>query len=148
VVTRWGYVVEHDGVAHDIAGVCTAIFDVLGPQAATVLVDAYTDYPTQMPDDIRAAELWLRDRGLRGSQGDPAAGIEIEPADEIGWSIARAYAPWSIHVALFDAAGNNLATIEDGGHAIVVTLTETEAEALSARIGPERRLEVLASGKR
>jgi hypothetical protein len=137
---RESYVVEHD----DAASACEAVFDVLGGAVVAARVDAYSDYADQMPADIRAAELWLRDRGLRGAAADPAAGIMVERADETGWAIVRAYALWSSRVVLCDGVGVSIAVLEDAGNAITVELPDGLAAVLAARLAPQHGLALLA----
>jgi hypothetical protein len=129
VSSRERYVVERatdDGVA----AVCVAVFDVLEGSVSTLRVDAYSDFTDQMPADIRAAEEWLRARGFSRVDGDPGRSIVLDRSDETGWSIARAYTPWSIRTALFDAEGVNIATLDDGGHSVTVDLTPDQAALL------------------
>jgi hypothetical protein len=130
VSTRERYVVECTR-ADGVAVVCEAIFDVLGDSVTTLRVDAYSDFTDQMPPDIRAAEERLRRRGFIRADGDPGRSIVIERSDETGWAIARAYAPWSIRTALFDAGDVNLATLDDGGHSATVDITAEQATLLS-----------------
>jgi hypothetical protein len=138
---RQSYVVVDAAAAdHDTAAFCGAVFDVLGALVETAHVDAYSDYDDQMPGDIRAAELWLRERGLRRGDADPGLGIVIEASDDVGWAIARAYTPWSVHIALYDADGVNVVAFHDGGHAITVNLSDSRAAALLDRIAPGHEL--------
>jgi hypothetical protein len=134
VSTRERYVV--DGAADGAAGVCEAIFEVLGPLVEILRVDAYSDFTDQMPTDIRTAQSWLRARGFDRGDGDPGISIVIEASDEIGRGIVRAYAPWSIRTTLVDSDGVNIATLDDGGHSVVVDVTADEAVALAAALGP------------
>jgi hypothetical protein len=130
VSRRERYVV--DDVAGDVlAQVCDAVFDVLGPAAVTLRIDAYSDFSDQMPPDIISAEAWLRERGFIRGEGDPGRGIVIDHGDETGWVIARAYAPWSIRTALFDADDVNVATLDDGGRSVIVDLTDEQATLLA-----------------
>jgi hypothetical protein len=135
---REGYVVA-DGVTDQaLVAVCHAVFGVLEPVVTFARIDAYSDYSAQMPDDIRAAELWLRDRGLQSGEVDPASGVLVNRTDEVGWVIVRAFALWSTRTALYDRDGDCLATIEDAGHAIVLELTKPEADAFADRVHPVR----------
>jgi hypothetical protein len=144
VVARARYVVQRSAL--DVpddqyadgkpASVCAAVFEVLGPAAATVSVDAYSDYADQMPGDIQSAQAWLRARGFARRDGDPAARIIIGRRDEIGWAVARAFAPWSIRLALYDVDGANLATLEDGGLHVTVELDRDGVASLQALIAP------------
>jgi hypothetical protein len=143
VSSRDRYVVEcssDDGVAR----VCAAVFDVLNEAASTLRVDAYSDFTDQMPADIRAAEEWLRSRGFDRVDGDPGRSIILERGDETGWAIARAYTPWSIRTALFDAEGVNVATLDDGGHSVTVDVTADQATLLALALGDFASLVLLA----
>lgn len=138
---EWFLVVD-DAECRDVVAVTRAVFDILEPVVGSARIDAYTDYPDAMPPDVRAAELWLRDRGLTSGNPDPAMGVSVNPADAVGWTIMRAYSVWSTRVALYDASDACLATIEDGGHAIAVLLTAVQAAALREQLAPDQSLMV------
>jgi hypothetical protein len=107
---------------------------VLGAGAQIVLVDAYSDFTDQMPADIRSAQERLRARGSAQGDGDPGIGIAIPCGDEVGWALARAYAPWSIRTSLHDADGVSLAIIDDAGHSVTLNLNADEAADLTERL--------------
>lgn len=131
---RTRYVIE--GADHEAAAaVCAVVFDVLGPTAVTLRVDAYSDFAAQMPAEVRAAEERLRRRGFARAEGDPARSIVIGRSDETGWDIARAYTPWSIRTSLFDADDVNIATLDDGGSSVVVDVTSEQAVLLGLALG-------------
>ncbi|HEX3823956.1 MAG TPA: hypothetical protein VHV79_05800 [Mycobacteriales bacterium] len=131
---RERYVVA-DAAGDVLAQVCEAVFDVLDQSAVTLRIDAYSDFNDQMPPDITSAEAWLRSRGFTRGEGDPGRRIVFARTDETGWAIARAYAPWSIRTALFDADDVNVATLDDGGRSVVVDLTDEQASLLSLALG-------------
>jgi hypothetical protein len=133
---REQFVISAADGGHDLASTCAALIDALRDAATVVHIDAYSDYGDQMPGDIRAAEAWLRARGLARGVGDPGLAVAVEPADEVGWTIARAYAPWSSRVALFDAEAVNIATLQDGGRFITLNLTVDLVEAVTEAVGP------------
>jgi hypothetical protein len=128
--------------------VCGAIFDVLDDDITSVRIDAYSDYADQMPADIRRAAAWLRDRGLLGPDRDPAEGITIGRDDDIGWEIGRAYAVWSTRVTLLDRNALVLASLDDGGRAITLTLGADQAATVAAAIRPARLEPLDPSGPR
>jgi hypothetical protein len=130
-------VVDADNVSRDTVAICAAVFDVLGPDVATAEVDAYSDFDDQMPSDIRAAEGWLRELGMRDAASDPGIGVVVPRSDLVGWAIALAYAPWATRVALHDAAGVSLAALEDGAHLVTVELDAGRALELGSVLGPE-----------
>jgi hypothetical protein len=132
VAARRTYVVGNVG---DARHVCRAVFGVLGDDVETARIDAYSDFDSQMPADIRKAESWLRSRGLISDRRDPAEGICIHRDDDIGWEIARAYTLWSTHVRLRDAAGALLAALDDGAKAITLHLTAAQAAELTDEVG-------------
>jgi hypothetical protein len=129
----------------DPAAHCAAVIDVLRGSTAIAAVDAYSDFADQMPADIRSAEAWLRGRGLANPEGDPGLAIEVIPADEVGWAIARAYAPWATRVLLFDADGIAIATLQHGGRFITVNLTPARADAVARALGPAATLAPLST---
>jgi hypothetical protein len=135
VLDREKYVVVVEAADRDLGAICAAVFEAYDATAVTVRVDAYSDHSDQMPADIRTAELWLRERGLRHVDGDPGVAIAIDRTDEVGWAIARAYAPWSIRISLQDADAISLATIEDGGALVTVSLLPDEIAALTDSLG-------------
>jgi hypothetical protein len=150
VVTRQRYLVVAGEGPADAALICEAVFAALDSTARTASVDAYSDVADALaahdvPHDIRAAEQWLRAQGFRRDQGDPGTSIRLHREDETGWTIARSYAPWSVHVALYDQAGSTIASIDDGGHSVLVALTADEATLLAALISPDHSLEPLVS---
>lgn len=124
----------------DARQVCAAVFDVLDSCVETARIDAYSDCSDQMPDDIRSAEVWLRERGLLRAERDPAESISIHRGEDIGWSIAQAYALWSTRVTLHDSAGSIVATLDDAARAVTLDLTETQAGALQCKLGASGRL--------
>jgi hypothetical protein len=144
---RQKYVVGDGDGAADAALVCGAIFDVLAPIVATAVVDAYSDFTDQMPDDIRAAEQWLRGRGFARGTGDPGVGITVQPADDVSWTIVRAYAPWSVQIALFDASGAALAAIHDGGRSVMLDVCDEDALLLALAFGDSASLVPLSQWK-
>jgi hypothetical protein len=147
VSTRQCYVVVADASSrlHNLASLCGTIFDALDGYVVTARIDAYSDYADQMPADIRTAEEWLRARGLARGEGDPGQGIVVARADDIGWAIVRAYAPWSVRTSLHDPAGVMVATLDDGGFSITLELTAAQAGAFAACLGPDHSLVSLES---
>ena len=129
----------------DARQVCGAVFDVLGGEVETVLIDAYSDYAGQMPADIQRAESWLRERGLLADRRDPAEAICIRRADDIGWEIAKAYTLWATHVRLRDASGKTIATLDDGAHAVTVELTPNRAGVLEETVGSSALIREVSS---
>jgi hypothetical protein len=149
VTTRQRYLVVAGEGPVDAALVCEAVFAALDGSARSVSVDAYSDVADALPahdvpHDIRAAEQWLRAQGFRRDDGDPGTSIRLHHEDETGWTIARSYAPWSVHVALYDAYDATIASIDDGGHSVLVAVTADEATLLAALISPAHGLEPLA----
>jgi hypothetical protein len=143
VGTRRSYVVDDPSGGH-AADICGTVFDVLESRIEALRVDAYSDFNDQMPDDIRAAQEWLRARGLTQGEVDPGIGIAIDRDDEIGWAIARAYSPWSIHTTLYDRDGVTLANLGDGGHSVTLNLTDAEVADLRAILGRSAALVLLS----
>jgi hypothetical protein len=145
VSSRERYVViEGDTAGPNAGALCGAIFDALDKPVTSARVDAYSDYADQMPDDIRAAEEWLRSKGFARGTGDPGIGIVVDAADETGWAIVRAYAPWAVRTSLFDGADQCLAILDDGGQSITVELDSTQADVLAASIAPTHSLVALS----
>jgi hypothetical protein len=144
---RQKYIVGDGDGAPDAALVCGAIFDVLAPIVATAVVAAYSDFTEQMPDDIRAAEQWLRGRGFARGTGDPGVGIAIQPADDVSWTIVRAYTPWSVQVALYDASGGAIAAIHDGGRSVMLDVCGDDASLLALAFGDSASLVLLSQWK-
>jgi hypothetical protein len=133
----------------DAPNVCAAVVNVLGSTVETARIDAYSDYTEQMPDDIRAAQAWLRDRGLRRDDRDPGESISIHRNEDVGWSIAQAYALWSTRVTLHDSVGAILASLDDGARAITAELTDYQLDALREQIADRATITpVSASGNR
>jgi hypothetical protein len=146
VSQREQYVVVDAGAEpRDVATVCVEVIDILRDTTAVAHVDAYSDFEDHMPADIRAAEAWLRTRGLARGTGDPGLAIAVESDDEVGWVIARAYAPWSTRVALFDTDDINIATLQHGGQFVTVTLTAELVAAVTAVLGPAAALTPLTA---
>jgi hypothetical protein len=135
MASRYTYVIVR---IRNAAHVCRAVFSILGDDIETVRIDAYSDYERQMPADIRKAETWLRDRGLLGTERDPAAAISIGRDDDIGWEIGRAYALWSTRVALLDGRGAVVASLDDGSRAVTLSLDAQQAASLADAIRPAR----------
>jgi hypothetical protein len=126
VTQRHRYIVND----RNAATVCAAVFEVVGADATHARIDTYSDFHEQMPADIRAAQAWLRERGLGADNDRPGESVAVARTEPIGWAIVEAYAPWSTRTTLHDATGVNRATIEDGGHAVTVDLTTHEVAAL------------------
>jgi hypothetical protein len=120
--------------------VCSSIFGVLAGDVVSAVIDAYSDFTDQMPNDIRAAEQWLRGRGFTRGDGDPGVRIRVYARDEIGWAIVRAYAPWSVQVLLYDDAGRSLAAIHDGGRSVMLDVGDDEATLLALSLGASASL--------
>jgi hypothetical protein len=145
VATRERYVIDGGSGTYSVRAVCDAVFGVLDGSVETLRVDAYSDFSSQMPDDIRTAQDWLRARGFARSGGDPGISIVVVRGDDIGWAIARAYVPWSIRTSLRDGLGDNIATLDDGGRSITLNLTASDVAELGVLIGPELQLVPLSS---
>jgi hypothetical protein len=120
--------------------VCSSIFGVLAGDVVSAVVDAYSDFTDQMPNDIRAAEQWLRGKGFARGDADPGVRIRVYATDEIGWAIVRAYAPWSVQVRLYDGAGRSLASIHDGSRSVMVDASDDEATLLAMSFGSSASL--------
>jgi hypothetical protein len=120
--------------------VCGSIFGVLAREVVSAVVDAYSDFTDQMPNDIRAAEQWLRGQGFARPDGDPGVRIRVYASDEIGWAIVRAYAPWSVQVSLYDDAGRSVASLHDGGRSVMLDVAEDEATLLAMAFGSSASL--------
>lgn len=115
---------------------CQAVLEAVRPVARLVHVDAYSDYRDGLPSDVEVAQRQLRAMGSRRRRGDPGMAVALDPENEQHWSVLWTYAPWSIHVAVWqDREGRQeLATLHDGGTGIDAWLTDSEAEALAARL--------------
>jgi hypothetical protein len=133
-----------EGRAPDPSALCGVVMDVLRTTCVRASVDAYSDF-AEMPPDIHAAEAWLRDRGLTKPEGDPGLGIEVAPTDEVGWTLARAYAPWASRIVLFGADGANIATLQHGGQFITVNLTPDLVPTVALALAPAATLAPLAT---
>ena len=117
--------------------VCAAVIEVLRPVIRSAQVDVITDFPEQMPEDVRRAEAELaavaEDRERRGRGG--RMGLVVNTGDP-EWSAVASYAGWSIDANLTGADGEDLATFHDCGHSVVAALTEDEVVELRTSLAP------------
>lgn len=84
--------------------VCAAILELLRPKLVAATVDAYSDFPDELPVEAATAERWLRDRGRALGHRDPGMGIDLDLFDPEQWTVLSSYAPWSINVELLGEA--------------------------------------------
>lgn len=115
--------------------VAAAVLDAVRADAATAWLDAPTDYEDELPDRARAVQQWLQARSRKGA----GMGVEVDPSDDEHWDVLQTYAPWSIHVEVYDRLSPPrrtvpLAVLHDGASVITVALPQREAAALAARL--------------
>jgi hypothetical protein len=55
--------------------------------------------------------------------------LDLSSAD--GWDLLARYAPWSINVDVYDAAGDLVANFHDSGHDVTARLSADQAAQLS-----------------
>jgi hypothetical protein len=108
------------------------LLEWLGPLAAKVCVDAYSDDTAVMPSNVAVAEQTLRDSGADGTRRDPGMGVEIDTSDDQGWSTLVTYAPWSIHIEVWGVDERRpLAVLHDGATSITVRLEAAQVDGLA-----------------
>lgn len=129
----------------EAVAVCAAVIEVLRPVIRSAKIDVFTDFPEQMPEDVRRAEAQLvaiaEGRKKRGSDG--RMGLVVTTGDP-GWSAVESYAAWSINADLTGADEEDLATFHDCGHSVVAALRDDEVAALRARLAPIASVHLLS----
>ena len=124
---RREYVIDKDvNVRAEAETVCAAVIEVLRPVVCSAQIDVFTDFPRQMPEDVRRAEAQLvaaakcRKRG--GSDGRMGPLVN---ADDPEWSAVESHAAWwSINADLAGPVGEDLTTFYDCWFFVVAVLTE------------------------
>lgn len=117
--------------------VCAVVIEVLRPVVRSAQIDVFTDFPDQMPVNVRRAEAQLvaaaKGRKRRGPDGRMALLVNT---DDPEWSAVETYAAWSINADLDGPNGEDLATFHDCGYSVVAALTDEEVASLRARLEP------------
>lgn len=111
---------EHDDVDEEFA--IRVVLDSVRSRATRAVVDARgTGSP---PADVAAAQAQL----MRVRAGHD---VELDPVDDAQWELVRAWAPWSLRVAL-DTHGRWLASVDDCGGDVRALLDSDDVSALAA----------------
>lgn len=147
--TEWFDVFEiqegaHRGCIHDRAlavRACRAVLKLVKSHAARAVVDAYTDYRKLMPPDAEAAEDALWTMGKQQHKRDPGMNVELDLSNPEGWDLLDRYAPWSINVDVYDAAGDELVNFHDCGLTVSAQLTVDQAPMLATDVGDALHVE-------
>lgn len=98
-------------------------------------IDVITDYPEQMPDEVRRAEAHLASlaEDPRSRVSGPRMGLAVATADP-AWNAVESYAAWSINADLTGEDGEELVTFHDCGYSVVASLTDDEVAVLRQRL--------------
>lgn len=111
--------------------VCAAVLAVLQPVLREVSLDALSDFPDQLPAEVRRAEQALLTRARQTRPDNIRLDLTV---DDPAWSDFQTYAAWSIDVDLIAYTGAALGGFHDSAQAVVVDLTDPEAEQLASRL--------------
>jgi hypothetical protein len=113
------------------ARACESVLDIVKPQAAKAVVDAYTDYRKAMTADVEAAEAALWVMGKQQHKRDAGMNIALDLADPENWDLLTRYAPWSINVDIYDSSAELVATFHDCGYTVSAWLSAGQAARMT-----------------
>ncbi|MGB3829994.1 MAG: hypothetical protein WA962_14595, partial [Ornithinimicrobium sp.] len=92
---------------------CSAVLAVLGERAVSASLDAISDFADLMPHEVVAAKEEL----VRLDGRD--VGIALDLHRSAHRQLLHVFAPWSIHVDIFDDEDRLIANFHDCGHDVV-----------------------------
>lgn len=135
---RLEYLIDEAGwdVASTLAAVRQAL-EVVKPS----VVRAETDIPwhkrDQWPPEVTDAALLLRDRYARDARHEDYQQTGVQLVDEDARDAFTIFAPYAYDCTLWGPDGE-LASVNDEGTSLVLSLTEDERDRLRSALGPER----------
>lgn len=127
--TEYVVAVDESSRASMDAG-CLAVLRMLLPLATTATLDGYIGWPDPPASILAIYEALVDEHGERNLMG-----LRFDLGDDSSRNTFLMFAPWSIQAELADDTGTVLASIHDGGTAVVPRLTDDEAALLRQRLG-------------
>ena len=108
------YAVDKDILDRDEAAlVCAVVLDVLRADLTQVCLDAYSDYDSEMPEEIKAVQATLKEIGFAQHGRDPGMGINLDLSDPAHARLLDLFAPWSINVDLLGPQRLDMGALHD-----------------------------------
>lgn len=132
------YAIDRDGTDRaEATRICAAVISVIGDRVDTVWIDAYSDYESDMPREIRAARESIYDLGRRQHLRDPGTGVELRMDRPEDRALLETYAPWSILVNMRDSRLAAVASFHDCALSVTFKASPDEVQQIRDQLGSD-----------